>query len=102
MTQQIRTVLESLTLGTGTIVVAVLSAALVWFLCSICRVAFPKFWVVLVPFTIANCLYWSPVWLGADASEYHTWTLVVIPPWFLAGVVVSAVVVWVLGKNRAS
>jgi len=94
-----RTFVESLSLGSGAILVAVLSAGAVWLLCSVGPTTTPMLWVVAVPFIFAYCLYWSPVWLGADPSEYHAWALVVVLPWFLAGAIPSAVIVWILHKR---
>ena len=84
---------ESLSLWSGAILVAVLSAAVIWLLCSMFPAPLRKFWVVIVPFVLAYCVYWSPVWLGADPSEYHAWALVFIVPWFLAGAIPSAAIV---------
>ena len=97
-----KTYVESLSLGSGAILVAILSAGVVWLLCFVCPVALRKLWVVIVPFTFAYCLYWSPVWLGASLSEYTTWEFVVIPPWFLAGAIPSAAIVLLLRKRRSS
>ena len=96
-----RTFVESLSLGSGAILLAVLSTGVVWLLCSVFPVTLRKLWVVIVPFIFAYCLYWSPVWLGADPSEYHAWALIVILPWFLAGAIPSAAIVLILEKLRS-
>jgi hypothetical protein len=80
-----RTFVESLSLGSGAILVAVVSAGFVSLLCSVGPATLRVLWVAVVPISFANGLYWSPVWLGADPSEYHAWALVVVLPWFLAG-----------------
>lgn len=34
--------------------------------------------VVAIPFVLAYCLYWSPVWLGSDdVSQYSAWAVLV-------------------------
>ena len=95
--------IESLSLTSGAIVIAVPSVIVVWILCSMVPVA-PRWrwiWALIVPFGLAYCLYWSPVWLGADASGYDVWKFLGIGGWFFAGFFPSAVVVWILEKRRA-
>ena len=58
--------------------------------------------VVIVPFVLAYCLYWSPVWLGnEDSSGYDVWELMIVP-WALAGFFPSAILVLILQKRRAA
>ena len=94
--------LESVSVGSGAVLTAIFSVGIVWLLCSASRKSLHKLWVVVVPFALAYCLYWSPVWLDADRSEfhrgllrseYHTWQFIIIP-WFLAGAIASWAVVW--------
>src|SRR5580693_6778326 len=81
-----KALVESLSLGSGAVLVAILSAVIVWLLCSLCLESLRKVWVVIVPFALAYCLYWSPTWLtdGSEfdraliRSEYHTWALLFI------------------------
>jgi hypothetical protein len=89
--QRMKELVDSLSIWSGALVVAVVSGAVVWLLASMFP-ALRKLWVVIVPFTVAFCLYWSPVWLGADPSEYHAWALVFIVPWFLAGAIPAAAI----------
>jgi len=96
---QLRDLIDSLSIFSGAVVVAVLSAIVVWRL-TVLWPDFRKLWVLFVPFIIAFCLYWTPVWLGADPSEYHAWALVFIIPWFLAGALPSAAIVRILKKRR--
>jgi hypothetical protein len=98
--QRMKELVDSLSIWSGALVVAVVSGAVVWLLASMFP-ALRKLWVVIVPFTVAFCLYWSPVWLGADPSEYHAWALVFIVPWFLAGAIPAAAIVRILPKGRA-
>jgi hypothetical protein len=98
---------NSLSIWSGAFLVAVVSALLVWLLTSTLR-HLRILWVLIVPFGVAYCLYWSPVWLDADQSEfhrallrseYHTWQFVIVP-WFLAGAIASAAIVFMLGRRR--
>jgi hypothetical protein len=83
-------VLDSLDFLTGGIIVAVLSVGIVWFLCRVSPVRLHALWIVIAPFVVAYCVYWSPVWLGAgDSSEYHIWGGMIVF-WFLAGFFPSA------------
>jgi amino acid permease len=97
--QQVRALIDSLSLFSGAVVVAVLSVVVVWLLAVVCP-DFGKLWALIAPFIIAFCLYWSPVWLGADPSEYHAWAFVFILPWFLAGAIPAWTIVRILDKRR--
>ena len=95
-----RQLIESLSLGSGAILVAILSLAIVWLLSSVAPKPLRTLWAVIVPFVLAYCLYWSPVWFGADPSEYGVWKFI-IGVWFFAGFFPSAVLVLILQKRRA-
>src|SRR5579863_644549 len=95
---QMKTLVESLSIGSGAILIAVLSVGVVWLLCSVLPVALRWLWVVIVPFILSYSLYWLPVWLGADPSEFSAWEIVVIAPWFLSGAIPCAVLVLILRK----
>ena len=95
-----RTFVESLSLGSGALLVAVLSAGVVWLLCFALPVALRRLWVVIVPFILANSLYWLPVWLGADSSEYSRWAILCVGIWFLSGAISSAGLVLILRKRQ--
>jgi len=95
--------LESLSLTSGALLVAVVSAAAVWILSTLLPKVLRWIWAVVVPFVLAYCLYWSPVWLGSDdVSQYGAWAFVVVPTWFVAGVIASALTMQVLPKRRPS
>jgi hypothetical protein len=100
---------ESLSLGSGAVLIAIFSVVVVWLLCSVSPASLHKVWVVIVPLALANCLYWSQAWLESNGSEYeralvrseyHNWALAVIVPWFLAGVIPSAAIVGMLRTRR--
>ena len=96
-----KTSIESLSLGSGAVLVAILSAGVVWLLCYVFPMFLRILWVVIVPLTFAYCLYWSPVWLGADSSEYSVWEFIFVVPWFLAGAVPSVAVALIVRKLRS-
>jgi hypothetical protein len=99
---QMKETLESLSLGSGAVLVAVLSAGVVWLLCAISPVSLRWIWAVIVPFIFAYCLYWSPGWLGSDdVSQYGAWAGIGVGTWFLSGVIPSALLVLVLRKRQA-
>ena len=54
---------------------------------------------VLFPFALAYSVYWLPVWLGAKASEYPAWALLGVGVPFLAGLVPSGVVTFVVARH---
>jgi hypothetical protein len=93
--------LESMSLASGTVIAAVFCAALAWPL-SLVRSATLR-WTggVAIPLALAYALYWSPVWLGADdRAQYSAWQLLVVPVWFVAGGVSSAIVLLIVRKKR--
>lgn len=93
--------LNSLSLGSGAAIVAVCSALLAWPLCHMRQGIFRWLGAVVTPLVLAYILYWLPVWLGANPSEYFSWAFLFISTWFLAGIVASLVVVIILGKRHA-
>ncbi len=97
-----RVFLESLSLTSGAIIVALSSAALVCLFSSLLPKRLNWFWVVIVPLALAHILYWSPVWLGADRSEYTTWAGLCVGTWLIAGAVPSAVIILILRKRNSS
>jgi hypothetical protein len=97
-----KTILESFSLGTGALMVALLSMGIVWLLRSRLPKTLHSLSAVVVPFVLAYCLYWSPVWLGSDdVSQYGAWAGLGIGAWFLAGFFPSAVIVLIIQKRRA-
>jgi hypothetical protein len=90
---------ESLSLGGGAVVIAVLSffLALAWAFVPSCKLR----WLgaIVTPSVLAYCLYWYPVWTGSDASEYSVWFLICFVPWFLSGAAVSAGVLFMLRRH---
>ena len=102
--------LESLSLSSGAVLIAILSASVVWLLCFACPSSLGKVCVVIVPFVLTNCLYWSVAWLEADGDEYHRalvmsdyrmWAPLFIVAWFLAGAIPSAAVVRIFFASKA-
>ena len=94
--------LESFSLGSGALLIAVLSTGIVWLLRSLLPKTLHSLSAVVVPFVLAYCLYWSPVWLGSDdVSQYGAWAVLGVGAWFLAGFFPSAVMVLIIQKRRA-
>ena len=96
-----KTLVESLSIGSGAVLVAVLSLGVVWLLSYALPVTLRWLCVVIAPLIFAYSLYWLPVWLGSDSSEYSAWATLFVGPWFLAGAIPSTVLVMVLRKRRA-
>jgi hypothetical protein len=96
-----KTFLESFSLGSGSLLIAVLSTGVVWLLRSLLPKNLHSLSAVVVPFVLAYCLYWSPVWLGSYSDEYSAWAVLGIGTWFLAGFFPSAVTVLIIQKRRA-
>jgi|SRR5215469_8892844 len=98
-----KTLIQSFSFTSGAILQALASTAVVWLLCCVCSAALRKLSVVIVPFVLAYCLYWFPVWFSGEPSwEYRNWMFVFLVPWFLAGAIPSVVVVWIFEKRHRS
>jgi hypothetical protein len=95
-----KALIDSLSIGSGAVLIALLSAAVVWLLCSVVPSASRSLWIYLVPFILAYSLYWSPVWLGNDSSEYGAWALLFVGAWFVAGAIPAAVIALIFRKRR--
>jgi hypothetical protein len=87
-----REIIESLTWTSGFFVVAVLSAVFALFTGRLKLTALRWFAGALAPMVISYCLYWAPVWLGADSTEYSSWSGVFVIPWSLVGILASVAV----------
>ena len=90
--------IDSLSVTSGAVLIAVCSMVLVLPLCWL-RSSIRWLGVLVVPFVLATCLYWSPVWLGDNSSEYSSWAVLFIGRWTLAGTVPSAVIVLIFGRQ---
>ena len=88
-----RQMIESLTWTSGFFVVAAASAFLALFTGRLPSAALRWASCVLAPIAISYCLYWSPVWLGAESSEYSSWSGVFVIPWSLVGILASTAVI---------
>jgi hypothetical protein len=81
--------IDSLSITYGAVLVAILSMSIVRLLCFVVPMLARWICALVVPLLIAYCLYWPPVWLGADSSEYSAWAVLCMGTWFLAGAVAS-------------
>ena len=91
-----------MSLGSGAAIIAVCSALFSGLWCWVRPGRSGWLVALFVPFIASVCLYWAPVWLGANSSEYSSWAPLFITPWFLAGAIPSAVVVFILRRRRAN
>jgi hypothetical protein len=101
---------ESFSFSSGAVLIAIVSSVIVWLLCSVFPESLRKLWAVIVPFALANCLYWSAASfeaVGSDYnkaliwSDYRMWAPLFIVVWFLAGAIPSAAVARLFfGKHR--
>jgi hypothetical protein len=90
---------QSLSLGSASALVAVISAVAALLIGRIRSAVARWFAAVLFPFALSYSVYWMPVWLGADGSEYLAWALLGVGVPFLAGLVPSAVVTFVVRRH---
>jgi hypothetical protein len=82
--------LDSLSLQTGALVVALTSAVVGVLVAWIAPRKVAAGLAIAVPIALAYCLYWSPVWLGGhNSAEYSTWVLFVVGVWSIVGLATS-------------
>jgi hypothetical protein len=91
--------IESLSLVSGTFVIATLSAALAFIWARLANTVVRWTATLGAPLLLSYALYWSPVWLGASRSEYSAWTFAFILPWFVIGGLVSGAIVFFVGRR---
>ncbi|MGA2603529.1 MAG: hypothetical protein ABSG14_04815 [Verrucomicrobiia bacterium] len=105
---ELQSMIEALlpnSLGGAVFLVVFCSAILAWPLCLVQPAILRWFYRVLVPFILAYCIYWLPVWCDPNLSrsEYSAWELIGVGIPFGAGVVAIAVVSFVVAtKQRAT
>ena len=107
LSSEMKAFIESLSFSSGAVLIAILSPGIVWLLCSVFPASIRKVWVVVVPFALAYCLYWSEAWFSEGSqyeralirSELHNWQFLFITAWFLAGAIPSAAIVGLLRRR---
>ncbi len=79
-------------IGAGCAVVAVISGllALVWTQIRMASIA--RLLTFVAPLVVSYTLYWYPVWMGSDSSEYGSWAPLFIAPWSAVGIAGSLLV----------
>src|SRR5262249_31900000 len=97
----LRKFLDSFSLTSGAALVAVLSAGVFRLVSSVGPAVLRKIWVLIVPFILAYCLYWSPVWLGNDSSEYGPGAFLCFGRGFVAGVIACTITSWFLKSGSS-
>jgi hypothetical protein len=85
-----RSVLASLSIEAGALVVAVVSGLLSVPLSFIPLPGVRWACLATTPILMAYLLYWMPVWCGANSSEYSAWLLLFMVVWGGVGLVASA------------
>ena len=93
-------ILETLPFWTVTAIVSIFSSLVTF---GITRGSLLKFkWIIILtlPLPISYSIYWAPVWLGANVSEYSVWAPLFIVPWYLASVVLSVLLLLLSGKLK--
>jgi hypothetical protein len=90
---------QSLSLTSASALVAIVSAVAALFIGRIGSTVLRWFVAGLFPLGLSYCVYWTPVWLGADGSEYLAWALLGVGVPFLAGLGSSVVVTFLATRH---
>jgi hypothetical protein len=91
---------QSLSLTWTTVLVAVASGTVALLLPRIRRRGVRWAAAALLPFFLSYSIYWLPVWLGADGdrAQYSAWELLCVGAPFLAGLVASCLVIFIVTR----
>lgn len=92
--------LMSISIGSGAFFVALASAIFAAAWGHIRSELIRTILALMLPVLISYSLYWAPVWLGRDSSEYSAWALVCIIPWSVAGVIASIIIERLITSRR--
>lgn len=90
----VQTFFQSLSLSSASVLVALVSGVAALLVGRISPAVVRWCVAVLLPFALSYCVYWIPVWLGADGdrAQYSAWELLGVGVPFLAGLVVAGLV----------
>lgn len=92
--------LASLSLLSGGFLIALVSAILSAGWGWVRLVWLRRILITIVPLALSGSLYWLPVWMGQDSSEYSMWAIVCIVPWSVAGAFASIAVISTIDRCR--
>lgn len=94
--------IDGLSLWSGALVVAIVSALLTLFATQGRSLKFKWLFILSIPLLVAYVIYWSPVWFGisSDVSQADAWQPLFIIPWYLTGILFSALTVYFYTKLR--
>ena len=84
---------ETLPFAATTTIVVAISLVLVFAISRFLRNRWLWLPALLIPLAVSYCLYWIPVWRGADSSEYSAWAVLVLGNWFVFAVTACCVLV---------
>jgi hypothetical protein len=93
--------IQSLPFSVLATIVAVISAAVAALFARIQSRALAWFAALAAPFVLSCALYWSPVWFGANPSEFVAWAPLFVVPWCLCGCIASCVVLLIARRHIA-
>lgn len=85
-------VLESMTFGTTTFVVALISGTISGVIFYLVSNRWRWISPVMIPVIISYLIYWAPVRNGADPSEYSAWAGLFLFFWSCSGIMLSCVI----------
>jgi hypothetical protein len=90
--------LFSLSIGSGALFTAVCSIILGLPFCFVRQKRFRWSGIIVLPLSLAFCLYWIPAWLGENSPDFSVWSWLFIGLWSLAGLVSLSLFVLIIRK----
>jgi hypothetical protein len=94
-----RAFFDSLSLGSGAFLIAVLSALFALGTARLRPAAIRWTMAALVPLALSYCCYWMPVWLGRPRDQDWSWEPIGVGFWWLAGLLASTVVTIIASRH---
>ena len=92
--------LISQSIGSGALYVAAISVLFGVTAAYIKHKIIRLLFVIIMPFLIAYIFYWGPVWLGSNSSQYGSWSIIAIPPMYLAGLMAALISMLCITKYK--
>ena len=95
-------IVQSISFNSGFFVVSVLSIIICLPISNLGNILVKWFLILIIPYIIAYCLYWSPKWLGSHSDQYSSWAPVFINPWYIVALLSVVIVLYIKEKINSA
>jgi hypothetical protein len=91
---------DSLSLGSGAVIVGLISAVCAAIIARLQSNVAAWGLAVILPYFVAHTIYALPGLLGADTSEFDSWELLFVVPWYITGLLASLAIVGAIRSGK--